>query len=108
MGKIKQFVAMPNCFFCNESKDEILLSRRLEDISALDNKVIDMEPCTKCRDFMSQGVIFCSVKDGEMTSNPNNPYRTGGWWVMKEEAAVRIFPEYDFKKNRFVFIEDSL
>lgn len=105
------FVAIPKCYYCNESKNEILLHTQFKDISAAHNHIVDMEPCDKCKEFMQQGVILVSIKDGEsQEGDPPNPYRTGGWWVVREEAAKRIFEEsnIDFTKQRFIFIEDSV
>ena len=102
-------VAVPMCYYCNESKNELILHKQFKNISVLHNHVIDMEPCTKCAERMQQGVILVSVKDGEsMEGNPPNPYRTGGWWVVTIEAAKRIFRNIDFDEQRFCFIEDSI
>jgi hypothetical protein len=57
---------------------------------------------------MAQGVIIISVKDGE--TDHDNPYRTGGWWVVKDEAIKKAFSG-DFLKSvlnkRVMFIEDQ-
>ena len=103
------FIAMNKCYYCGKEKD-ILLSQRFRDISHLHNKVSDMEPCTKCKEFMQKGVIVVSVRDGEpQTGNPPDPYRTGGWWVMTIESVQRVFnKDFTNEKLRFMFIEDSV
>jgi len=98
------FIAMTCCFVCGEGK-EILLHRRLRDISELNNRAISKEPCDKCKEYMTQGIIIISVRDNE--PDRDNPYRTGGWWVIKEDAMKRILPNIDFAKNRVMFLEDS-
>jgi hypothetical protein len=57
---------------------------------------------------MKQGIILVSVKDEN--DDHKNPYRTGGWVVMKEAGIHRIFSkEYadQLMKTRFGFITDT-
>lgn len=42
-----------------------------------------LDPCDKCRDYMEQGILLISV-DPKRTQDRHNPYRTGGWVVIKE------------------------
>lgn len=118
----KSHVGMSRCFYCNEF-DKVLLDRRLRQTLPRDCGVTDMIPCSKCEDWMKQGILFISVRDGEMEKveashkraraeyqhlkttrssvwcrkNPfssrwmPNPYRTGGWTVITEEAFQRMF-----------------
>lgn len=100
-----KYVAIPRCFFCGQEKNEILISRRLSDISHMHHAVSDKEPCDQCKEYMERGVILVSVRDGEQKSD--NPYRTGAMWVITVEAANRIF-NMDFNTiPHFAFIEDS-
>jgi hypothetical protein len=68
----------------------------------------DHEPCDKCRGYMEQGIIIISVDPG---SDPKNPYRTGGFWVIKEEAVRRLFTEEKFLekvlRHRMAFVETA-
>jgi len=98
------FIAMTRCFVCGEG-NEILLHRRFKDISELNNKAISKEPCQKCKEYIKQGIIVISVRDNEV--DHANPYRTGGFWVIKDDAMKRMFPNIDFTKNRILFLEDS-
>ena len=67
------------------------------------------EPCDQCLEFMNAGVIFISVRDGE---SGNNPYRTGNWCVIKDEAITRIVNNEklrdDILKQRVCFLEDKV
>ena len=99
------YIALTKCFVCGEDSD-ILLHKRFKDISEVHGKAVNKEPCQKCQKFMKDGVILISCRDGEEGSD--NPYRTGGWWVIKLEAARRIFTEVDVDKNRIFFIPDSV
>ncbi len=99
--------AIPICFYCGEEKNEIILAGHLPgDKEAPRHAVWNMEPCDKCKEYMEQGIILISVKDN---TSKENPYRTGGWVVVKEEALKQIIPEdHPCFKSRFCFIEDAV
>jgi len=110
----KSYVGMANCFFCNKPS-MILIDRRLRNTLPMNVGVIDMTPCSECRSYMDKGVILISIKDDtkeeDMKGPQPNPYRTGGWVVMTDEAVERLFPTEFSKaaiKMRFMFIEDSV
>lgn len=99
---------IPTCFFCGEPKNEVALLGAAFKGKAPMHLCIDKQPCEKCKGWMEQGVIFCSVRDGE---TGDNPYRTGKWCVVKTEAVER-WPEDELRvrilKTRFCFIEDKV
>jgi hypothetical protein len=102
--------AIPLCFFCNKPKNEIVLPGRLPgDEEAPRNTVWDMRPCDECAGYMKQGIILISCRDGE--SLGNNPYRTGGWVVIKEDAIRRMIDPGalldSILQNRFAFVHDA-
>ena len=109
----KSHVGYNNCYFCGEI-NEILLDKRLRNTLHSNMGVMNMRPCSKCAEYMKQGVIFMSISDDttaeEMKGPIPNPYRTGGWIVVRQEAVERMF-EGDYLKfaleNRFAFITDS-
>ncbi|MHC4951494.1 MAG: hypothetical protein ACYTEU_11005, partial [Planctomycetota bacterium] len=96
---------MTNCYFCNEP-DSILLpgsaTKKFKEagLAAEDGEmkpnigVLDMTPCSKCADFMKKGIILISIKDDttekQMKASISNPYRTGAWCVVKQEAVERM------------------
>lgn len=83
--------AIPKCFYCGEDKNEIILVGKLPgDVEAPRGKVWDKEPCVKCAEYMQQGIILISV-DVARTTDKANPWRSGGWVVMREEAVRRLF-----------------
>lgn len=108
MADEKSYVGMANCFFCNEPK-YILMDKRLKNTLPR-NAIYDKEPCDKCKGYMEQGIIIISVRDDE--TDRENPYRTGGWWVVKEEAFKNIPMDKELKdtilRSRVVFMEDSV
>jgi hypothetical protein len=98
-------VGMSNCFLCNKLK-EIILDRRLKNRLPRE-AVYNKEPCDQCKEYMQKGIILISVRDGE---SGENPYRTGGWWVLKEEAVKNFVSEpllSSVLKFRVMFIDDT-
>jgi len=103
----KSHVGMSTCYLCGETK-EILLDTRLRN-KLPHSACYDKEPCTKCKDYMKQGIIIISVRDGEFG---DNPYRTGGWWVVKEQVIIDIIhdeePRNNILKERVLFMGDKV
>jgi hypothetical protein len=103
-------VALTKCFFCGEN-DRIVINTRLterhaEAVDNMDGKVIDHEPCQKCKDLMKKGVMFISVKDGE---SGDNPYRTGKICVIVDDAIRRMLKDpSEVLRKRMAFIEETL
>jgi len=108
MVEDKSYVGMRTCFFCGEVKD-LILDRRLKN-SLPKEACYDKEPCDKCKGYMNQGIIFISIRDGEPQSD--NPFRTGRWFVVKEEAVRRMPLNADLLehilKKRITFVEDKV
>ena len=82
------------CFFCGEDKNELALlgrvrSKKNSDVEAPRRAVLNTEPCDKCKAHMAQGVILISVRDNEADTD-GNPYRSGGWVVLKAEDVARL------------------
>lgn len=111
-------VALTRCFLCGGG-NEIFLNTKLtkhaaERVKKLHGKVIDVKPCPTCGEWMKKGIILLtfdeskSDKDWDKQSVPN-PYRTGGFFVVKEEALARLgLPEkiMEFaKRRRWLFVE---
>ncbi len=101
--------AIPLCFYCNEAKNEVILAGRLPgDEEAPRASVWDTVPCDKCKGYMAKGVILISVKDG---SEGDNPYRTGGWVVVKDEFITRAIDPVAgavILKRRASFVPDEV
>lgn len=107
--------SMGVCFICGEDSGEIIISGKLgryfedPDIEAPHRAVWHKKPCPKCKEYMKQGIILLSVKDGE---SGDSPYRTGKFVVIKEEAMERMISTKelltDVLKKRMCFIEDKV
>lgn len=86
------------CPVCAEVLDaEIILNtvlskRRAAEVKKLHGECIGFldAPCAECQEFMRQGIILVTI-DESKTTDHSNPYRTGGFFVIKEEAIKRIF-----------------
>lgn len=103
----KSYVGVGQCFWCGGDK-EVILDRRMKD--TLPRKAVyNKEPCDSCKEWMEKGVILISV-DPDKTTEPNNPYRSGGWIVLREEAVNNIFDSKQAKamrEQRVGFVEDE-
>lgn len=109
---------IPTCFYCGEGKNELILlgsaSKHItgHDQAPMHGPVFDKEPCDKCKDLMKQGIIFISV-DEDKSDDHKNPYRTGCFCVVKEEAVRRwgIQPQElldSILRQRVAFIPDDV
>ena len=120
--------ALEVCFFCQEARGVVLLGRfnperrfgkkiaeTLEgppgDAKAPHKVVMDREPCDKCKELMQQGIILISVDEKKTGEDRDNPWRTGGWVVVRDEALRRWIstPELleDILKRRVAFLPDG-
>ena len=120
---------LTTCYYCNEPADILLVDSRTKEFkrAGLANEdgemqmnigVVDAQPCAKCNVYMKQGVILLSMRDGEETEMEKaqqerrlpNPYRTGGWIVVRDEFIQRVIypPELakQILKQRFCFVPD--
>jgi hypothetical protein len=105
---------LSTCFFCGKDKDEIILTgisgKRMRMAAGAHpdarSLCFNKEPCDECKEFMKQGIILISAKKG---SDSENPYRTGNWCVVTEEAAKKIFGDDSVAlKSRAAFVEDEM
>jgi hypothetical protein len=103
------------CFYCGEDDGTVVLAGKMKGDAEAPHKAIwTKEPCPKCKDYMKQGIIFIGVRDGEASLSPGeNPYRSGQFLVVKEEAVKRMLEEKspallaDILKQRVAFLEES-
>ena len=103
--------SIAQCFYCLGDKNEIILFGKLKggDKEAPHRACIDRIPCDTCADYMKQGVILISCKDSDQGNQ--NPNRTGGWVVIKEEAVRRMITNETLAdticKARVAFVPDA-
>lgn len=111
-------VSFTLCYFCGEA-DRIVIAKHngaaaRKTVESVDRHVIDLEPCPKCADWMKQGIILLGIDTAKSAPDWNkgplpNPYRSGGFAVVREEAVRRLLkpgPALDFAlAHRWSFIE---
>lgn len=116
--KLGVAVVKEACRICGKSYDgPLILNTRLsvpmaDKVKALHGKTVGFmkEPCDECKEFMKQGIIVVGI-DESKTDDKSNPWRTGNFWVMKEEAIKRMLKDdvEDFRadvlKKRVMFID---
>lgn len=123
-------ISLTKCYYCGES-NEIILNRRLtkpmaDNVKEMDGKVVTMHPCTKCEEHMKQGVILITIDPEKSDQNwhtppPDlkeghnwmpNPYRTGGFFVLRDTAIARAINDEDLVnwalEKRWMFIEHEV
>lgn len=105
------------CFYCNKPSGAALLGHVTQrdergvitdrDVEAPRRAVVDRQPCDKCVEHMKIGIILISIRDG---GTRENPYRTGGWVVVTEEAFNRWFANADNANPlpRAAFVTDTI
>jgi len=77
------------CYVCGEDTGELALLGALPgDAEAPRRAALDKAPCAKCRERMAVGVIFISCL--AQARDDDEPYRTGGWVVVRREAVERM------------------
>lgn len=100
------------CFYCLQDDGTIVLPGMLKgDAEAPRRACWTKEPCPKCKEWMKVGIIMISV-DEKKTEDPEDPWRTGRFAVVKEEAFKRwgIGPKElkdDILKRRVCFVPDD-
>lgn len=101
---------VPVCFFCGGPKQEVILTGLLPGDVEAPRGVYDVEPCDGCKRIMAAGIIVISIDEAK-TTDPKNPWRTGGWCAVREQAIrrLRLAPalEADILRRRVVFITDE-
>jgi len=114
------------CFYCGGDKDITMFGRLhsstkrafqeagldVSDGKAPNGVILDKEPCDKCLEHMGQGVILISCRAPTSEKEQQNPYRTGGWVVVKDELIQKaVHPEElcnSILKKRVAFMPDEV
>lgn len=111
------------CYYCQEPSGVALLGAsggKIREALGMDPEdglapreaTYDFVPCTKCQEYMQQGIIMISV-DESKTTDKKNPYRSGGWVVVKDSAIIEILQNTNPEllaitlKSRVAFVPDD-
>jgi len=101
--------SLMQCFFCMEPMGLVLFGRMKGGGEAPREVCLNHEPCDKCAGYMKEGIVLISASEEKGTSE--NPWRTGGWIVIKEEALRRIIVQEELietiARKRFAFVDDA-
>lgn len=106
--------SMPICFFCGQTKNEIVLLGELpQDAEAPKNILIDYEPCEECKTKLNEGITFIEISPEPLVENhlpiQENAYPTGRFATITEEAALRIFNDpTNLRKGKKVLTDQEL
>ena len=123
--------SLDQCFYCMKDKGVILFGKMrqtqikaLRDAGLMHDKsendpeaprhvCMDMAPCNECAELMEKGIILISV-DEKKTTDPKNPWRSGGWIVVAEDYIKRIGPDIfpgiyeSILEKRVAFVTDEV
>ena len=105
--------SVEQCFTCMRDVGVVLFGRLKGDREAPHRVCLgpNSEPCAECKKHMAMGVILISVRDPDPKDDPQNPYRTGGWVVVRNEFIERVVtPKWladDILKRRMAFVPDD-
>lgn len=91
----------------------LLTKPNKERVEELHGKTIGFleQPCEECQGYMEQGVIVVTIDPAKSNpEEPNNPYRTGGFFVVKDDWITRLFDDNKEMRDhvitkRMMFIE---
>jgi CRISPR/Cas system-associated protein Cas10 (large subunit of type III CRISPR-Cas system) len=72
------------CYLCGAEMGIALVGRLKGDAQA-PRRIFDHHACDECKAHMQQGIILISI-DIDRSPDQKNPYRTGGFAVVKESA----------------------
>lgn len=118
---------MELCFYCQEPKGIIFYgaighTKRQAfkeagieisaDGEAPRKLTLNREPCDKCKELMEQGVILISCREAQSEEEKRNPYRTGGWVVVKDRLIEDCIGDKETKeailRMRVAFLPDTV
>ena len=103
----KQFGINPSvdtCFICGKETSVVLFGTSYKDengkTAEAPRTVCTGQLCDNCKQIIDKGgIFFIAVKDGE---TGKNPFRTGQFAAVKEEAVQRMFPDFPYKKVNYI------
>lgn len=110
----KQIVALTKtaCPICaQEESGDLILSKRLRDISHLDGQVTDWKLCDECKAGMAQGAVMTIIIDKDLCSGYelHEIYRCGEVYGLTKDAIRRMITDKELAEEiiqKQVFIMD--
>jgi hypothetical protein len=103
--------SLTQCFVCMKDVGVALFGRMKNDAEAPRRICLDHEPCGECKEHMEQGIVLISV-DAKQSFDMQNPHRTGGWCVVREDFVQRVFSPPELVEQvlhkRMAFMPDNV
>lgn len=104
---------IPVCFFCGEEKQEIALLGKLKgDVEAPHRMCLDYEPCEKCKQAFTQGILLVGVVTHPLPDNrppiQENLYPTGSYMLVTESFIERFLADDVKTKEQVLKIRKML
>lgn len=99
------------CYLCGEDTGEIVMPGKLPgDAEAPRRAVWHKEPCPKCQEHMTQGIILIGVRGNFF--NGKEPDRSGHFLVVRDEWVSRSVTDAalasDILRKRMAYIPEEL
>ena len=106
--------SVETCFLCQKDMSVILFGHQSQrgqlDWKAPANTCLGNH-CDKCEEFMNKGIILISIDEEKSKGDMSNPYRTGGWVVVRDLFVERVVEPVDLRNailnKRMAFISDE-
>lgn len=104
--------SVEQCFVCMKDVGVVMFGKMKGDVEAPRRVCLgpDSEPCDECKKLMEMGIILISV-DESKTDDEQNPWRSGGWVVVKEDVIKRLelseAHEEQILNKRYAFLTDE-
>ena len=100
------------CYVCGKDKGVILFGKLKGDVEAPRKACITKAPCDECKTWMTQGVICISI-DPNKSTDKEDPWRSGGWAVVKDEAITKLLSHNEkllasILEHRVMFMDDEV
>ena len=96
--KVKEFPVMQSiCFWCGDTKNEILIGTKAKSIKSIGHKVVkDYDFCDSCQEIMKQGITCIEVDTlpwSEGQPSMGGGYPSGRWCVITEDGVKDVIEE---------------
>ena len=104
--------SVEQCFVCMKDVGVVLFGRLRGDVEAPRQVCLgpNSPPCRECQEHMRKGVILVSVDEAKSV-DLQNPWRTGGWVVVREAFVKRVFRPSELVetvlRRRMAFMPDE-
>lgn len=115
--------ALVKCFYCGQDSSIVMnkvgTKANAKAVREMSGKVVDFEPCSKCKKYMEHGIILIGIDpdksppNWDQVSGVPNPWRTGSFWVLTDDAVASFLEKEDefretIMSTRWTFIDQEV